>query len=101
MSLSSFGVVASIYFRSHFACKQPMIRRVCVCVCVCVCVLRNVRYNKATVLRESVAYIRQLQEDNRRLSATEMDHTRLMHVNWTLSRRLKVPSALLYSTTQP
>jgi len=71
-----------------------MIRRVCVCVCVCVCVLRNVRYNKATVLRESVAYIRQLQEDNRRLSATEMDHARLLHVNWTLSRRLKVPLCL-------
>jgi len=59
---------------------------------------RNLRYNKGTILRESVAYIRQLQEDNSRLLRVETEHAQLMRINWTLSRKLKVSIRTIFES---
>ena len=51
---------------------------------------RSLRYNKGTILKESVEYVRHLQEHNSRLLRAEDGYARLMRINWTLSRKLKV-----------
>ena len=62
----------------------------CVCVYVCVCVCRDVRWNKGTILRASVEYIKRMQKDVQRSREVENNFKRMEMANKQLWLRIQV-----------
>lgn len=63
----------------------------CVCKCVCMCFLNSeMRWNKGTILKASVDYIRKLQKEQQRAKEMEMRQKKLEHANRSLLLRIQV-----------
>lgn len=55
-------------------------------------VAREMRWNKGTILKASVEYIRKLQKEQQRAKEVEMRQKKLEHANQTLLLRIQVSS---------
>lgn len=68
-------------------------------VCVCVCTLRDMRWNKGTILKASVDYIRKLQRDQQHAKELETQQKSLEIANRRLMLRVQVH--ILASSSSP
>lgn len=63
------------------------------CVRVLLCVCRDVRWNKGTILRASVEYIKRMQKDVQRSREVENNFKRMEMANKQLVLRIQVTHA--------
>lgn len=69
------------------------------CLCALYCALSDVRWNKGTILRASVEYIKRMQKDVQRTREVESNFKRMEMANKQLLLRIQVTLSDMYTET--